>query len=71
MSYASILHAKKKARISFYFYFSFFVIIKVSHYVLIFFQGAKKPFTNVIKANIGDAHAMGQKPITFIRQVFY
>lgn len=31
--------------------------------------GAKKPFNNVIKANIGDAHAMGQKPITFIRQV--
>ncbi len=33
-------------------------------------QGAKKPFTEVIKANIGDAHAMGQKPITFIRQVY-
>uniref|UniRef100_A0AC34R714 Alanine transaminase n=1 Tax=Panagrolaimus sp. JU765 TaxID=591449 RepID=A0AC34R714_9BILA len=32
-------------------------------------QGAQKPFKNVIKANIGDAHAMGQKPITFIRQV--
>ncbi|CAJ0578025.1 unnamed protein product, partial [Mesorhabditis spiculigera] len=32
-------------------------------------QGAKKPFTTVIKANIGDAHAMGQRPITFIRQV--
>uniref|UniRef100_A0AC35TPZ6 Alanine transaminase n=1 Tax=Rhabditophanes sp. KR3021 TaxID=114890 RepID=A0AC35TPZ6_9BILA len=32
-------------------------------------NGAKKPFTNVIKANIGDAHAMGQAPITFIRQV--
>jgi len=32
-------------------------------------KGAKKPFTEVIKANIGDAHAMGQKPITFIRQV--
>jgi len=31
--------------------------------------GAKKPFPNVIKANIGDAHAMGNKPITFIRQV--
>uniref|UniRef100_A0A0N4Z2R3 alanine transaminase n=1 Tax=Parastrongyloides trichosuri TaxID=131310 RepID=A0A0N4Z2R3_PARTI len=31
--------------------------------------GASKPFKNVIKANIGDAHAMGQKPITFIRQV--
>ncbi|VDM78932.1 unnamed protein product [Strongylus vulgaris] len=32
-------------------------------------KGAKKPFKSVIKANIGDAHAMGQKPITFIRQV--
>jgi|UniRef100_A0AC35G975 alanine transaminase len=32
-------------------------------------QGAQKPYKNVIKANIGDAHAMGQKPITFIRQV--
>lgn len=28
-----------------------------------------KPFSEVIRANIGDAHAMGQKPITFIRQV--
>jgi alanine transaminase len=34
-----------------------------------FLQGASHPFKNVIKANIGDAHAMGQKPITFIRQV--
>ncbi|CAI5439058.1 unnamed protein product [Caenorhabditis angaria] len=32
-------------------------------------NGAKKPFPNVIKANIGDAHAMGQKPITYIRQL--
>ncbi|KAM3958558.1 alanine aminotransferase 1 [Aphomia sociella] len=32
-------------------------------------KGAQKPFKTVIKANIGDAHAMGQKPITFIRQV--
>lgn len=32
-------------------------------------QGAKKPFNDVIKANIGDAHAMGNKPITFLRQV--
>ncbi|CAB3408577.1 unnamed protein product [Caenorhabditis bovis] len=31
-------------------------------------KGAQKPFPNVIKANIGDAHAMGQKPITYIRQ---
>lgn len=35
----------------------------------VLFQGVKKPFTEVIKANIGDAHAMGQKPITFFRQV--
>ncbi|XP_026327965.1 alanine aminotransferase 1 [Hyposmocoma kahamanoa] len=32
-------------------------------------KGAQKPFKQVIKANIGDAHAMGQVPITFIRQV--
>ncbi|CAK1544807.1 unnamed protein product [Leptosia nina] len=32
-------------------------------------KGASKPFKRVIKANIGDAHAMGQVPITFIRQV--
>ncbi|ETE59302.1 Alanine aminotransferase 1, partial [Ophiophagus hannah] len=32
-------------------------------------QGIKKPFTEVIAANIGDAQAMGQKPITFLRQV--
>ncbi|CAJ0936975.1 unnamed protein product, partial [Ranitomeya imitator] len=31
--------------------------------------GIKKPFSEVIKANIGDAHAMGQQPITFLRQV--
>ncbi|XP_018025857.1 alanine aminotransferase 1-like [Hyalella azteca] len=31
--------------------------------------GAQKPFKEVTKANIGDAHAMGQKPITFLRQV--
>ncbi|GJQ84175.1 hypothetical protein Trydic_g2851 [Trypoxylus dichotomus] len=32
-------------------------------------KGVKKPFKEVIKANIGDCHAMGQKPITYIRQV--
>lgn len=40
----------------------------ISFFVLIG-QGVEKPFAEVIKANIGDAHAMGQKPITFIRQV--
>ncbi|XP_013787751.1 alanine aminotransferase 2-like [Limulus polyphemus] len=32
-------------------------------------RGIKKPFSEVIKGNIGDCQAMGQKPITFIRQV--
>ncbi|CAH0386907.1 unnamed protein product [Bemisia tabaci] len=32
-------------------------------------QGVKKPFKEVLRANVGDAQAMGQKPITFIRQV--
>lgn len=32
-------------------------------------QGVKKPFTQVIRANIGDCHACGQQPITFLRQV--
>lgn len=32
-------------------------------------NGAKKPFSEVIKCNIGDCHAMGQTPITFLRQV--
>ena len=32
-------------------------------------DGVQKPFSSVIKANIGDAHAMGNRPITFIRQV--
>ncbi|XP_017493625.1 PREDICTED: alanine aminotransferase 2-like [Rhagoletis zephyria] len=31
--------------------------------------GAQLPFTEVIRANIGDCHMMGEKGITFIRQV--
>ncbi len=30
-------------------------------------SGAQKPFKEVIRANIGDCHAMGQKPLTFFR----
>jgi len=30
-------------------------------------SGVEKPFNEVIRANIGDCHAMGQKPITFFR----
>ncbi|RNA00821.1 alanine aminotransferase 1-like, partial [Brachionus plicatilis] len=32
-------------------------------------NGVSKPFDRVIRANIGDCHATGQKPITFLRQV--
>ncbi|GLH06000.1 Uncharacterized protein GBIM_11530 [Gryllus bimaculatus] len=32
-------------------------------------QGTKNLFNEVIKANIGDSQAMGQTPITFVRQV--
>ncbi|KAF9413619.1 hypothetical protein HW555_008197 [Spodoptera exigua] len=32
-------------------------------------KGVPKPFERVVRANIGDCHALGQKPITFIRQV--
>ncbi|XP_068618310.1 alanine aminotransferase 1-like [Battus philenor] len=32
-------------------------------------KGVAKPFECVVRANIGDCHALGQKPITFIRQV--
>ncbi|XP_005105612.1 alanine aminotransferase 2 [Aplysia californica] len=31
--------------------------------------GEKKNFTDVIRANIGDCHATGQEPLTFLRQV--
>lgn len=46
-----------------------FIWRKLIEFSIFFFQGAKKPFKSVIKANIGDAHAMGNKPITFLRQV--
>ncbi|XP_053400985.1 alanine aminotransferase 2-like [Mercenaria mercenaria] len=32
-------------------------------------KGVKKPFSEVVRANIGDCHATGQKPVTFLRQV--
>lgn len=33
------------------------------------FKGTKLPFDRVIRANIGDCHATGQKPILWLRQV--
>jgi len=32
-------------------------------------NSGRREFNGVVKANLGDAHAMGQKPITFLRQV--
>ncbi len=31
--------------------------------------GSKKKFDQVVKCNIGDCHATGQKPMTYLRQV--
>ena len=45
------------------------IVIKAAEIERELLKGVKKPFPNVIKANIGDCHAMGQKPITYIRQV--
>lgn len=59
--------------------FYFVIIIKLLSifsfvlYLLFFFnllrQGVKKPFDTVIRANIGDCHAMGQPYIKFLRDV--
>ena len=32
-------------------------------------KGVIKNFDKIIRANIGDCHATGQKPLTFLRQV--
>jgi len=32
-------------------------------------SGEKKSFTHVTRANIGDCHATGQEPLTFLRMV--
>ncbi|GBP08681.1 Alanine aminotransferase 1 [Eumeta japonica] len=32
-------------------------------------QGEKLPFDRVVRANVGDCHALGQPPITFLRQL--
>lgn len=45
------------------------IVIRASEIEKDLEKGAQKPFNHVVKANIGDCHATGQKPITFIRQV--
>ncbi|XP_052416637.1 alanine aminotransferase 2 [Carassius gibelio] len=45
------------------------IVIKAGEIERYLEEGGTKPFSEVIKANIGDAHAMGQQPITFLRQV--
>ncbi|XP_054935069.1 alanine aminotransferase 2 isoform X4 [Physeter macrocephalus] len=44
------------------------IVLKAGEIELELQRGIKKPFTEVIRANIGDAQAMGQQPITFLRQ---
>ena len=34
-------------------------------------KGSKRPYEKIIRANIGDCHAVGQQPLTFLRQVKY
>ena len=45
------------------------VILVILTSFIINIQGDAKPFDKVIRANIGDCHATGQKPMTFLRQV--
>jgi len=45
------------------------IVIRASEIEAELANGVKKPFDKVIKSNIGDCQAMGQKPISFIRQV--
>lgn len=45
------------------------LVIRAVHLAKEIEQGAEKPFKSVIRANIGDCHAMNQKPLTFYRQV--
>lgn len=59
------------------FLFSYYHQIHISLFIgFVFFfifhllqQGVKKPFDAVIRANIGDCHAMGQPYIKFLRDV--
>ncbi|KAK9869462.1 hypothetical protein WA026_003217 [Henosepilachna vigintioctopunctata] len=51
------------------FYISLPVYVRVSEIEKELQSGVKKPFKKLYKSIIGDCHAMGQIPITFIRQV--
>ncbi|XP_020901579.1 alanine aminotransferase 2 isoform X2 [Exaiptasia diaphana] len=45
------------------------IVIRASELEKELEKGEKKPYEHVVKANIGDAHALGMKPLTFPRQV--
>ncbi|XP_001622550.2 alanine aminotransferase 2 isoform X2 [Nematostella vectensis] len=45
------------------------IVIRASELEKELQQGHEKPFKEVVKANIGDAHALGMKPLKFPRQV--
>ena len=38
--------------------------------LIVYIQGSKSyPFEKVLYCNVGDAHASGQRPLTFVRQL--
>ncbi|GAB1604840.1 alanine aminotransferase 2-like [Argonauta hians] len=45
------------------------IVVRANEIELDMLNGMAYPFDQIIKANIGDCHATGQKPITFIRNV--
>lgn len=50
-------------------YINLFICFVFSFVFNLLQQGVKKPFDAVIRANIGDCHAMGQPYIKFLRDV--
>lgn len=45
------------------------LVIKADEYRKQLASGAKLPFSKIVACNIGNPHELGQKPITFFRQV--
>ncbi|XP_055327349.1 alanine aminotransferase 1-like isoform X2 [Paramacrobiotus metropolitanus] len=45
------------------------IVIRAGELEMELKKGAKKPYKEIIRANIGDCHATGQVPITYIRNV--
>lgn len=46
------------------------VVIRAMAHASALRHGEKRPFKDLVFCNIGNPHELGQKPITFFRQVF-